>query len=108
MKSARRGEKAWANLFSLLICYWGAFFANATFDVFLEGPMGGIWFWSLYGIGMASVRIYRYRPEILVNNKDSIPRWLKSLEVAGRDLPFIALTVKSTNRPGVCTTSSDV
>lgn len=73
MKSTRRGEKAWANLFLFLICYWGAFFANATFDVFLEGPMGGIWFWSLYGIGMASVRIYRYRPEILVNNKDSIP-----------------------------------
>ena len=30
-----------------LLAYWLAFVFNAQVDVFLEGPMGGIWFWSL-------------------------------------------------------------
>lgn len=33
-----------------LIAYSAAFVCNSNFDVFLEGPMGGIWFWTLVGI----------------------------------------------------------
>jgi O-antigen ligase len=36
-----------------LLAYWSAFLLNASFDVFLEGPMGGVWFWGLVGIGLA-------------------------------------------------------
>jgi hypothetical protein len=32
---------------------------NASFDVFLEGPTGGIWFWSLFGLGIAALEIQR-------------------------------------------------
>ncbi len=32
-----------------------AFMINATFDVALEGPMMGIWYWSLVGLGVAQV-----------------------------------------------------
>ncbi len=32
---------------------WAAFHVNAAFDVYLEGPQGGIWFWCLVGFGMA-------------------------------------------------------
>ena len=32
---------------------------NATFDVTLEGPMQGIWFWCLFGFGIGSVMVYR-------------------------------------------------
>lgn len=58
-------ERNWTNLFLFLTAYWIAFLSNATFDVFLEGPMGGIWFWSLYGIGMAAIWIHRHSPESL-------------------------------------------
>jgi hypothetical protein len=42
-------------------CYWAAFLINATFDVFLEGPMGGIWFWSVFGTGIACLWMYKNR-----------------------------------------------
>jgi len=30
--------------------------ANASFDPYLQGPQGGIWFWSAVGLGMAAMR----------------------------------------------------
>ena len=33
---------------------------DASFDVALEGPMVGIWFWCLFGFGIASSMIYRW------------------------------------------------
>jgi hypothetical protein len=36
-----------------------AILINATFDVALEGPMQGIWFWCLFGFGIGSVMVYR-------------------------------------------------
>ena len=50
-------QRFWEGLFFFLIAYWVAFLINASFDVFLEGPMGGIWFWSIYGVGMGSVMV---------------------------------------------------
>jgi O-antigen ligase len=41
------------------LCYLVAFIVNASFDVFLEGPQGGIWFWSMVGIATAVVRAYQ-------------------------------------------------
>ncbi|AMV32007.1 O-Antigen ligase [Pirellula sp. SH-Sr6A] len=58
-------ERNWTNLLLFLTAYWIAFSVNATFDVFLEGPMGGIWYWTLYGIGMAAIWIHRHCPEAL-------------------------------------------
>jgi hypothetical protein len=55
----------WSGLFLFLGAYWGAFMANTTFDVFLEGPMGGIWFWCIYGAGIGSAYVYRRNPELL-------------------------------------------
>lgn len=40
-----------------LLAYWLAFLFNAQTDVFIEGPMGGIWFWAI--VGMSWVFIYR-------------------------------------------------
>jgi hypothetical protein len=62
----RRKHRYWEGLFLFLIAYWAAFMANATFDVFLEGPMGGIWLWNVFGIGIAAVWIYKYRPDVLI------------------------------------------
>jgi hypothetical protein len=35
-----------------VFAFWSAALVNMTFDVYLEGPQGGIWFWSAIGIGI--------------------------------------------------------
>lgn len=59
----QRGADSLGRVFLFLIVYWIAFVINATFDVFLEGPMGGIWFWTIFGVGVglsiAHDRAYR-------------------------------------------------
>jgi hypothetical protein len=54
-----RGDTQWANLFLWISCYGLAIIIDASFDVALEGPMLGIWFWSLFGLGIASTMVYR-------------------------------------------------
>ena len=58
--SGRGGEVSRRQRITLcLLAYWVAFLCNSSFDVFLEGPMGGVWFWSL--IGMTLVYLPRGR-----------------------------------------------
>ncbi|WP_075832062.1 O-antigen ligase family protein [Deinococcus marmoris] len=49
----------WASLNLWLFAYWLAFLVNASFDVYLEGPQGGIWFWCLFGFGLAAMETQR-------------------------------------------------
>ena len=56
-----RGDLQWANLFLWIACYGVAIVVDSSFDVALEGPMLGIWFWCLFGLGIASTLIYRAR-----------------------------------------------
>jgi hypothetical protein len=58
LRARRGGMDTWARLDLWILAYWASFIANASFDVFLEGPQGGIWFWSLigYGISVACVQ----------------------------------------------------
>jgi O-antigen ligase len=44
------------------LAYLAAFLANASFDVYLEGPMGGIWFWTIVGICIVRTRERGERP----------------------------------------------
>jgi len=63
MLTARaRGHEGWVELFLFPVCYVMAILINASFDVVLEGPMQGIWFWCLFGFGVGSVMIYRAQP----------------------------------------------
>jgi hypothetical protein len=63
MLTARaRGQEAWVELFLFVVCYVMAILINASFDVVLEGPMQGIWFWCLFGFGVGSVMVYRAQP----------------------------------------------
>lgn len=60
MVHARRSaDNAWADLFVFIFCYTLAFIVDITFAVTLEGPYGGIWFWSLFGVGIGATMIYR-------------------------------------------------
>jgi hypothetical protein len=54
-----RGELAWANIFLWVSSYGAAILIDALFDVALEGPMLGIWFWCIFGFGIAATMIYR-------------------------------------------------
>jgi O-antigen ligase len=63
--SRSAGRERWARLFLFLTAYWLAFLVNSTFDVYLEGPMGGVWFWTVFGCGLAAVHIYEHRPLVL-------------------------------------------
>jgi hypothetical protein len=62
LTAGRRGQTDWANLFLFIGCYVIAIIINASFDVALEGPMQGIWFWCLFGFGVGAVMVYRVQP----------------------------------------------
>jgi hypothetical protein len=64
-KARKLRRKNWSGVFMFLGAYWAAFMANATFDVFLEGPMGGIWMWCIYGAGIACVHVFKRYPDLL-------------------------------------------
>jgi predicted membrane channel-forming protein YqfA (hemolysin III family) len=61
LDARRRREQTWAGLFLFIGCYAMACVINATFDVALEGPMQGIWFWCLIGIGIGALMIFRFQ-----------------------------------------------
>ena len=53
------GDRAWASFFLLTFCYACGFLIDASVDVTLEGPMAGIWFWCVFGVGSGASLIYR-------------------------------------------------
>jgi hypothetical protein len=59
--------------------------------VVIEGPMGGIWFWSIMGIGLAALYIQRERPEVLYS-ADVLPE-APSVPLASRPYAFQTGTV---------------
>ena len=65
LDARRRGHAAWCSVFGLLLAYWTAMTLNASVDVYLEGPMGGVWFWTIVGLGLAATWIHRHAPEVL-------------------------------------------
>jgi hypothetical protein len=65
-RARRRGDAHWAGLFVFLLGYWLALLINGSFDVFIEGPVGGIWFWSIYGVGLAALWVHRRMPDAWV------------------------------------------
>ncbi|HEX3742737.1 MAG TPA: O-antigen ligase family protein [Bryobacteraceae bacterium] len=58
-------DTRWNKLFGVLLVYWAAFMVNAAFDVYLEGPVGGIWYWSVFGVGIAAPMVCRRRVPVL-------------------------------------------
>ena len=61
-RAQRSGQKGLAGMNLFILAYWLAFMVNSSFDVFLEGPQGGIWFWSLFGVGIAVLEVQRAQP----------------------------------------------
>ena len=73
LRARRRKQQRWAGVLLFLLAYYLAFMINGSFDVFIEGPMGGIWFWSIYGTGVGALWVWRYCPQVLADDDDSAP-----------------------------------
>lgn len=65
----------WHGIFAFLLAYWIAFVINASFDVFLENPMGGVWLWSVMGFGIAAYHLYKTQ---VATGLDQIPVVVRS------------------------------
>lgn len=59
-RANRAGLMFWARVDLWVLCFWLALMINLSFDVYLEGPVGGMWFWSIIGLGVAAVRVQAY------------------------------------------------
>jgi hypothetical protein len=68
-----RGDEAWFRLFLFLGCYLAASLINASFEVALEGPAFGIWFWVLFGFGIGAARIYRTHRHVAARREAAVP-----------------------------------
>ena len=63
MRAAQlRGERRWADVLLFLFGYVLAIVVESSFDIGLAGPMMGIPFWCLIGLGIGAAMIYRARP----------------------------------------------
>jgi len=58
-RATRCGQPEWTGLLLFIACYATSCLINAAFDVALEAPMQGIWFWCLIGFGIGATMIYR-------------------------------------------------
>jgi O-antigen ligase len=59
-RSNRAGLRFWTCVNLFLFSFWLAAMINLSFDVYLEGPVGGMWFWSIIGLGVAALRVQAY------------------------------------------------
>jgi len=72
-------DKDWANFFLLIFCYATAFIIDGSFSVSLEGPVFGIWFWCLFGIGIGATIIYRASLRAIRHK----PSWKAAAQLSG-------------------------
>jgi O-antigen ligase len=56
-RARARGDTAWVRVLGFVFVYWLAAMFNASFDPYLQGPQGGIWFWTMFGVGLAAIRM---------------------------------------------------
>jgi protein-S-isoprenylcysteine O-methyltransferase Ste14 len=54
-QSESESEKWIRPMAGVVLVFWLAVMVNSSFDVYLEGPQGGIWFWSVFGLGLALI-----------------------------------------------------
>lgn len=49
------GRTRWVAIDGWLFVAWAAALVNASFDPYLQGPQGGIWFWSMVGLAIVAI-----------------------------------------------------
>jgi hypothetical protein len=53
----RAGDVKFAAVGGWVLVYWAAAMITTSFDPYIEGPQGGIWFWVLFGLGLVVIRL---------------------------------------------------
>jgi hypothetical protein len=53
----RAGDLNLAAVAGWLLAYWVAMMVDTSFDPYIEGPQGGIWFWTVIGLGLVVIRL---------------------------------------------------
>ena len=53
LRARKEDRPVWSRVALWCLAYWTAMVVDSCFDVALEGPQLGIWFWSLMGFGVA-------------------------------------------------------
>ena len=53
----RAGEARLAAVGAWILVYWVTMMVDTSFDPYLEGPQGGIWFWATLGLGLVVMRL---------------------------------------------------
>lgn len=76
----RRGDHQWADIILWIACYGAAIIVDSSFDVALEGPMLGIWFWCLFGFGIGSTMLYRAK---IQSDLSTATKWRQRTVLAG-------------------------
>ena len=56
---AARSRPDLVPIIAVLFAYWLGAWINMSFDVYLEGPQGGIPFWTVFGLGLVAMRASR-------------------------------------------------
>jgi O-Antigen ligase len=59
LAAGRAGAAEWTARFAWVFVYWLAMIVNMSFDPYLEGPQGGIWFWAIFGFGLVLLEAWR-------------------------------------------------
>jgi hypothetical protein len=57
VSNRRAGQMLLAATAFWLLVYWLAMMIDTSFDPYLEGPQGGIWFWAVIGAGLVVMRL---------------------------------------------------
>lgn len=70
LHAKRRQRIVWSHIALWCYVYWLAMVVDSCFDVALEGPQLGIWFWCLMGFGVALQTIYK-------DNFDSVDEMMR-------------------------------
>jgi hypothetical protein len=73
-RARAEGRAFWVQVIGWLFVAWAAGLANATFDPYLQGPQGGILFWSVMGLGLVAIRaVHEGTPDPLVEEPTPAP-----------------------------------
>ncbi|MGD9715344.1 MAG: hypothetical protein AB7V46_25305, partial [Thermomicrobiales bacterium] len=56
-----------------LLMYWLAMMINTAFDPYLEGPQGGIWYWTVVGVSLAVIQMAKSRAPVSPNRDQPQP-----------------------------------
>ncbi len=64
LRAKLEGLHQWSGIFIWILCYGAGIIINSSFDVALEGPMLGIWFWSIFGLGVGAMMIFAARDRL--------------------------------------------